>query len=472
GRQTGWVPHPTATVTRYDSGGNFATFANDVVVAYGSALRWKVTGDTAYADQAIAVLNSYTPVLTRIDGDSNYLLLSIQGYQFAAAAEIMRSYSGWPYADFHAFRTMLKTVFVNQSPVQWGAPLHFLINHNDNNSPATTYSRYWSNWDLSAINCIYAIGVLCDDTSLTNIALDYFYGGRGTGCIDRIVNYIHPGNLGQTQEAGRDQGHNTLGIALLATFCEMPWKQGIALYGYKHRRVLAGAEYVAKYSLDEEVPFAVYGNTGGWRMTGISTQARGSARPGWEILYNHYVNRKGLAAPWSAAFAEAMRPSDWAGADQPGFDTLTASLDPIATGAAPSGLTVQVTAQQPVLSWWGTAYATSYTVKRSTTSGSGYTTIASGLTTNTYTDTTAVPGTTYYYVVSASLAGGGATANSNQAQAVLGTALIARLKFDETGGTTAADATGNGWTGTLVNGATWTAGKTGNAVNLASASSQ
>ena len=39
-------------------------------------------------------------------------------------------------------------------------------------------------------------------------------------------------------------------------------------------------------------------------------------------------------------------------------------------------------------------------------------------------------------------------------------------KFDETSGTTAADSSGNGKNATLVNGPTWVAGKSGNAVNL------
>ncbi len=42
----------------------------------------------------------------------------------------------------------------------------------------------------------------------------------------------------------------------------------------------------------------------------------------------------------------------------------------------------------------------------------------------------------------------------------------AHLRFDETSGTTAFDSTGNGWTGTLVGGPTWTTGKYNNAVNL------
>ena len=44
--------------------------------------------------------------------------------------------------------------------------------------------------------------------------------------------------------------------------------------------------------------------------------------------------------------------------------------------------------------------------------------------------------------------------------------FVAHYPFDETSGTTAADATGNGRTATLAGGATWVAGRTGNAVNL------
>jgi DUF1680 family protein len=44
--------------------------------------------------------------------------------------------------------------------------------------------------------------------------------------------------------------------------------------------------------------------------------------------------------------------------------------------------------------------------------------------------------------------------------------FVAHYRFDETSGTSAADATGNGKTATLAGGAGWIAGRTGNAVNL------
>ncbi len=430
-------------------------------MAYGCALRWKVSGDTAYADEAVRILNGWGYKLTTLSGDTNIALIELYGYQYACVGEIMRTYPGWAPADMAQCQTMIYNVFY---------PLanSFLTGHF-----GTAYDHYWANWDLASMDTMYAIGVFCDNPTVANQALTYFYNGIGNGCIDRTVNFIHPSLLGQGQEIGRDQGHASLDIAELAPLCQMAWNQGTDLYGYENNKVLSVAEYTAKYNLFYDVPFVPYYSSTGGLMTAPSGDSRGAiSRPGWATLYNHYVNIKGLAAPYTQTVVN----QDGAGGytfngDEPEWDYLTSALPPIAAGANPSGLTAIVTAQQPVLSWWGSAYATSYNVLRSTTSGGPYTTIASGLTTNTYTDATVAPGMTYYYVVNGTLASG-STGNSNEAQAILGTPLYAQLKFDETSGTTASDSTGDGWTGTLMNGATWTAGESGNAVNLAKASSQ
>jgi hypothetical protein len=68
------------------------------------------------------------------------------------------------------------------------------------------------------------------------------------------------------------------------------------------------------------------------------------------------------------------------------------------------------------LTWNAVTDATSYTVKRSTTAGGPYTTIATGITGTTYTDTGVTNGTTYYYVVTA-IVNGSEGWNSNEASA-------------------------------------------------------
>jgi fibronectin type 3 domain-containing protein len=88
---------------------------------------------------------------------------------------------------------------------------------------------------------------------------------------------------------------------------------------------------------------------------------------------------------------------------------------PAAPPLAPTGL--QATAGNALvsLSWTASTGATSYHVKRSTTSGGPYTQVAAPTTTSD-TDTGLTNGTTYYYVVSA-LNAAGESANSAQASA-------------------------------------------------------
>ena len=117
--------------------------------------------------------------------------------------------------------------------------------------------------------------------------------------------------------------------------------------------------------------------------------------------------------------------------------------------AAPQNLTATASQLTVVLSWSYVANATSYNVKRATASGGPYTTIATVVTGTTYTDTGLTAGATYYYVVSALIL---LTKVSTLRKQVQSESAHGYLKFDETSGTTAADATGNGWNGTLVTG--------------------
>jgi hypothetical protein len=461
----GWTPRPQPVIYRGNDGvhgQNYPILYNDIAAAYACALRWKVSGVTAYADKAVQIMNAWSSTLEAIGGDTNAaLVVGIQGYQFANVGEIMRDYTGLTPANLAAFQSMMKKVFY--------APAHdFLNRHN-----GTEITHYWANWDLCNMAAIFAIGVLCDDRALFDEAVTYFKTGAGNGAITQAVYYVHPGKLGQWQESGRDQGHNTLGIALMGTLCEMAWNQGVDLYGYDDNRFLAGAEYVAKANLIQSgttyytVPYTTYSNVFGTQAV-FATGGQGTGRPCWALVFNHYVNRKGLAAPYSKKFMEKVQPEggggnygpNSGGYDQLGYGTLTCTLDPIVAGAAPSGLEAVATAGSVVLSWWGGAYASAYTVQRASAPAGPFTTLAGGITDLlTYTDAHPAAGTWYYRVTATTPSG--ASAPSNVAVAITALTPHTTLSFDEGSGSSAADSSGNAHAAALQAGATWAAGRSG-----------
>ncbi|MGB8170134.1 MAG: autotransporter-associated beta strand repeat-containing protein [Chthoniobacteraceae bacterium] len=74
---------------------------------------------------------------------------------------------------------------------------------------------------------------------------------------------------------------------------------------------------------------------------------------------------------------------------------------PAVIPSVPGGLTVTQGYTYPELRWSAVPFAASYTVKRATTSGGPFTTVASGLTAPSHDDTTALNLSTYFWVVSA-----------------------------------------------------------------------
>jgi alpha-D-xyloside xylohydrolase len=135
---------------------------------------------------------------------------------------------------------------------------------------------------------------------------------------------------------------------------------------------------------------------------------------------------------------------------------------------APTSVSASVSNGHPVISWdalqgSGEVF---YHVRRALQSGGPYTEVASGVDGTSFTDTTAPAGSLCYYVVSAENAGGEGPISSEVSVTSGAAAMQALLMFNESGGATAADATGNGWNGSLVNSPTLVAGKGGNAVSL------
>jgi hypothetical protein len=114
---------------------------------------------------------------------------------------------------------------------------------------------------------------------------------------------------------------------------------------------------------------------------------------------------------------------------------------PVVTPAAPAALVASPGEGVVPLRWQSSFGATSYTVKRATTSGGPYTNVATGVTASSYTDTTVTNGTTYYYVVTASNSAG-TSGNSSEDSAKPLSPLV-NVTF---GGTPSASANGSSGT--------------------------
>lgn len=388
--------------------------SQDAHAAYLNAIRGYVGNSTAHTDKAIQICNAWSAVVNQVPTGTDIPGLSgIPIFEFALAAEVLRVHvpSRWAQADFDRFKAMM---------LNYWYPVcdNFLKNHN-----GSCISNYWANWDACNIGAVMAIGVLCDDTAKFNQAVTYYQSGAGMGSIMNAVPFLHAGGLGQWQESGRDQEHAQLGVGLLGAVCEMAWKQGVDLYGYSNNRLLAGAEYTAQYNLWKSVPYTFYNNCqpANNKWPSINGRGRLDDRPVWELLYNHYVVRRGLSAPNTTAMARLMRP-EHGSPDHFGYGTLTFTLNastypPSPIAPAPTGLTATAGVGRIFLKWTRSGdTANGYEVRRATTNGGPYSSIASW-TDNTraeHTDTGVTNGTTYYYVVAARNQAG-TSGNSNQA---------------------------------------------------------
>lgn len=130
---------------------------------------------------------------------------------------------------------------------------------------------------------------------------------------------------------------------------------------------------------------------------------------GWDTVGSFAT---GIALNAGANTIRLDNPGGWA----PDIDKIVISGGgAVNPPAAPTGLTANAGNGSVSLAWSASSGATSYAILRSTSSGSGYTSIASTSGTS-YVDATVSNGTTYYYVVTASNAGG-ASGNSSQASA-------------------------------------------------------
>lgn len=336
--QNNWGP--SGSHGQYADYNNYTAAMYDAAAAYQLALRYQLSEDTQYATAAVGILNAWAANcngVLKLSGytndipDPNQYLLLIQAYQFANAAELLRDYDGWASVDFTIFQNWMRTTYYDLANL-------FLTNHHG----GVGNMHYWLNWDLAAMTAVLSVGILCDDQTLIDQAINYYKGtqvttalhtsAEETGYIRNAVPYLHNDpdsgeELGQCEESGRDQGHATLCVALLGAFCQMALNVGEDLFAYDDYRALKMAEYVGKYNLPTaatyssgsksfvyaSVPYTSYTNPSYTNET-VSSGSRGTIRPCWEI-FAAYARSHMQSARYCEEWVTLMRAQSGFGSD-------------------------------------------------------------------------------------------------------------------------------------------------------------
>ena len=276
----------------------------DFSAVYQNALMWVLTGEKAHAEKSLELLLGYAGTLKRIPETNDApLLVGLEGLKIIYATEMLRhTYKKMTVVQFNEISRMIRNVFL---PVM------------ENFYHRKPYTN--GNWGPIVTKAYMAAAILWDNEEMYDKAIDFYLHAND----NRTIAHYISGNTGQIQESGRDQGHSMLGIGALATVCEIAWQQGDDLYSALDNRLMKGFEYVAKYNLGYNVPFAVWkdvtGKYSNW--TEISDKGRGRYMPVFEMVYNHFVIRKGMQMPYTEKVLQQIRPEGY-DRDQPAFGSL------------------------------------------------------------------------------------------------------------------------------------------------------
>lgn len=340
---------------------NYTNLMRDAAAAYQLALVYTLEGDQAAGQAAANILRAWSTtnkgLLRNTSGqivDPNEKLILFQPYQVATAAELLRDYPGWAAGEFDKVVQWLDDAFYAEAHGQLEL------------QNADGGGHYWWNWDLAALSTILSIGILSDNQDYINEAIMYQKGmGGGPGNILNGVPYLHPDPdsdelLGQGNELGRDQGHNSLCAALLGVVCQMANTIGEDLFAFDDYRPFKFIEYVAKYNLGtadlypnpadnftsmsvgyaetdasfeyphNSFPFTTYTYGDGGTMMAPSKAERGAVRPGWDYWVGYANTHPEVKARYARTIAERIRPdggggnysTNSGGYDQIGFSTL------------------------------------------------------------------------------------------------------------------------------------------------------
>ncbi|MEV4348825.1 alginate lyase family protein [Actinoplanes sp. NPDC049596] len=294
------TPAPRATVEcgSYSNPNNGCTDEReDAIAAYTDALAWYLTGNAAYAQKSIALMDAWSATIKSHTNSNAPLQTGWAGSVWPRAAEIIKyTYSSWP--NQARFATMLRNVYL---PV--------VIQGSSSNG----------NWELSMMEAAVGISVFLDDKAGYDRAITRFkaraeayvyVAADGSqpkyppvGSVDtraELISYWQGQSTfvdGLSQETCRDFVHTGYGLSAISHVAETTRIQGEDLWPALADRTRHALGFHTKFENGAAVPSNI---CGGSVVKGLG--------PVTEVAFNALGNRLGYAMSNTQTYTEAKRP--------------------------------------------------------------------------------------------------------------------------------------------------------------------
>lgn len=198
------------------SSSSYSHWSSDMSAVHMLALMWWFSGNTAYADKAVAIINSWATTETTFSGDD--LACGDQIHFAVGGADILRAYSGWT----STINTNVKNYFSN---VLWR---HAQL-------PSGLSS---ANQGADELMTAFGVSMFCDDDSKFALALQAYRFDPCGGLLDSISN----GEIGDDM---RDQGHAMGELYHLSWEAKSAYNEGVDLFGEKTTACSRAANFTA-----------------------------------------------------------------------------------------------------------------------------------------------------------------------------------------------------------------------------------
>ena len=269
----------------------------DAIAAYTDALAWYLTGNAAYAQKSIALMDAWSATIQNHTNSNAPLQTGWAGSVWPRAAEIIKyTYSSWP--NQARFATMLRNVYL---PV-------VIVGSSSN-----------GNWELSMMEAAVGISVFLDDKAGYDRAITRFKARAAAyiyisadgaqpkyppvGSVDtpsELISYWQGQSTfvdGLAQETCRDFTHTGYGISAISHVAETTRIQGEDLWPSLQERMRQALGFHTKFENGTAVPSNICGGT--------VTKGLG---PVTEVAFNALHNRLGIAMTNSQQYTESHRP--------------------------------------------------------------------------------------------------------------------------------------------------------------------